>query len=206
MLIKEMQYEDYVSLQKEKTEDPVRRQKWLAKREENARKFIATFNQPAALEYLPRDKNAKILCVGARTGEEVLALRMMGYKNAVGIDLVPCDDLVVSGDMHDMPFGDGEFELLYTNVIDHSLMPHVFVEETFRVLSPTGAAFYQLQVGTEGDRYGVNDVENPYEFKELVDEMARKHQYSEPDVKISRPTALTPHNHGLNWNLFFRKV
>ena len=84
MLIKDMQYEDYVSLQKEKTEDPIRRQKWLAKREENARKFIATFNQTAALEYLPRDKNAKILCVGARTGEEVFSAQDDGIQKRCG--------------------------------------------------------------------------------------------------------------------------
>ena len=37
-------YEDYVSLQKEKTEDPERRKKWESALEVNTAKFISTFN------------------------------------------------------------------------------------------------------------------------------------------------------------------
>lgn len=202
MIIKQMNYDDYVALQKEKTEDPIRRQKWLANRTENARKFMATFQQPEVFSRLPLDKGSRCLCVGARTGEEVMALIMMGYTNAVGMDLVPCDGLVVQGDMHDMPFEDNSFGFLYTNVIDHSLQPEKFISETCRVLEPNGTAFFQLQVGTAGDRYGVNDVESPDEFCQMiVDVVEREGLEVAPTISVNRPTALTPHNHGLNWNV-----
>ena len=38
-------YEDYIKLQKEKTEDPERRKKWEGKLNENTQKFIPTFEQ-----------------------------------------------------------------------------------------------------------------------------------------------------------------
>jgi SAM-dependent methyltransferase len=201
MQIKQMDYEDYVNLQKEKTEDPIRRNKWLSARHENAVKFTETFKVSSISCHLPNDKMAKILCVGARTGEEVLALRMLGYENTIGIDLVPCDQLVIYGDMHDMPFEDGEFEFVYTNVIDHSLHPKKFVSETFRVLSGTGVAFFQLQVGTAGDKYGVNEVQSVEDFVQMVANVAHEDGVKINQVLASGVSVLTPHNHGLNCNL-----
>ena len=75
-------YNKYLNHQKEKTLDPVRRQKWL--NEEWQLKidgFIQAFNPHK--KYIAKSKS---LCIGARTGQEVVALNQMG-ADAVGIDI-----------------------------------------------------------------------------------------------------------------------
>ena len=78
-------YQDYIDLQKEKTMDPVRREKWIKNLRINAEIFKNTF-VPYMNTFNYRDVKFG-LCLGARTGEEVLALRMLGLDNCIGIDL-----------------------------------------------------------------------------------------------------------------------
>lgn len=216
MQIRQMNYEDYVSLQKEKTEDPERRRKWLLNREANSRKFVETFRQDKVIQALENiQKDSKIVCIGARTGEEVLALHRMGYENAIGVDLVPCDELVIEGDMHDLPFEDNSVRFIYCNVIDHSLQPNKFLQECRRILKKSADdvnstvitdctslsyAFFQLQVGTAGDKYGVNAVESADQFSRLVEEHMTYKKLCN-GIQTFRNSVLTPHNHGLNWNV-----
>ena len=77
------------------------------------------------------------LCVGARFGEEVEA-GLACFRSCVGVDLVALPPLVVEGDMHDLRFADGSFDVVYTNVIDHAYdLPRAF-SEMARVLRPGG--------------------------------------------------------------------
>ena len=79
-------------------------------------------------------------------------------KDAIGIDLVPCEPLVIEGDFHDLSFSDGSFDFVFSNVFDHALYPDKFLKEISRVLSNRGTAILHLQTGGLNDKYGVHDI------------------------------------------------
>lgn len=190
-------YEEYVALQKEKTEDPERRKKWESALVENTGKFISTF--VPYIEILNHVKDDEFYCLGARTGEEALALRELGFERALGADLVPFKDHVIFCDIHDMPFEDNSVGGFYTNIFDHSIDPKKFIQETVRCLKPGGVGFFQLQIGNDLDKYGVLFIDDPSDFHSIL---------SVHDVEVLRSEkneVLTPHNHALNWNVIFRK-
>ena len=190
-------YEEYVKLQKEKTEDPERRKKWEGKLNENTQKFIPTFKQ--YLTDFENYKNDHVYCLGARTGEEALALRQLGFEKAIGTDLVPFMEHVIKDDIHNMQFKDGSVGLFYTNIFDHSIDPRKFLSEIFRCLKPSGRSFFQLQIGSQLDKYGVLFIDNPKDFEILAQETGF-------DIyKSEKNEVLTPHNHGLNWNFILEK-
>jgi len=147
-----MEYSQYIKLQKEKTCDPQRREKWL--NEEWSLKlngFRKVFNNNQ--KYI----GSNCLCIGARTGQEVQALRDDG-KEAIGIDLVPCEPLVIEGDFHNLSYEDDSFDFLFSNVFDHALYPEKFCSEAFRVLKENGFMLWHLQVNVTNDAYGVHDI------------------------------------------------
>lgn len=190
-------YEDYVNLQKEKTEDPERRKKWESALEVNTAKFISTF--APYIDTLEELKEESFYCLGARTGEEALALRAMGFTKAMGTDLVPFKDHVIFCDIHDMPFEENSVGGFYTNIFDHSIDPKKFISEVYRCLMPGGVAFFQLQIGNDLDKYGVLFIDDPADFHELLSD-------HEVEIVVSEQNkVLSPHNHALNWNVIFRK-
>ena len=147
-----MKYNDYINLQKEKTTDPARRKKWLNEEWDLKLKgFERIFNNNK--EYI----GDKCLCIGARTGQEVQALINIG-KDAIGIDLVPCEPLVIEGDFHDLPYEDNSFDFIFSNVFDHALYPDKFCSEALRVLKPEGYILFHLQLNVPNDKYGIMDV------------------------------------------------
>ena len=151
---KTMKYSDYIALQKEKTCDPQRRKEWLSERwplKLNGFKKVFDNNK----NYIGQN----CLCIGARTGEEVQALRDMG-KEAIGIDLVPHGSLVVEGDFHNLPYEDGSFDFIFSNVFDHALYPDKFCSEAYRVLKKKGFILLHLQVNAPNDKYGVHNIDN----------------------------------------------
>ena len=151
-------YQDYINFQKEKTTDPVRREKWL-----NAewRSKIDGFKQEFRKVKGNLAPDAKILCLGARTGQEVQALFEMGYSESIGIDIVPHPPLVIEGHIHDLAFANDTFDMVYSNVVDHSLYPEKMISEIERVLKVGGIAFLQLQVGLNQDQYTEFVIQNP---------------------------------------------
>ena len=147
-----MNYTDYIVLQKRKTTDPLRREKWLNEEWDiKLHGFNRIFNQNK--EYV----GSKCLCIGARTGQEVQALIDQG-KEAIGIDLVPQAPLVLEGDFHDLDFKDTSFDFVFSNVIDHALYPDKFCSEMVRVLMVDGFALIHLQVNVPDDKYGVHEI------------------------------------------------
>lgn len=102
----------------------------------------------------------KALCVGARTGQEVVVLKEMGL-DAVGIDLVAFPPHVLSADMHDMPFEDMSFDFVFTNCFDHSPKPDHLIAEMERVCRPGGYCMIWLQIGNTSDYYAENAVYDP---------------------------------------------
>lgn len=155
---KSKEYKKYIEKQSEKTLDPVKRKKWLG--EEWQLKidgFKSEFNKLKG--FLTPEK--RCLCLGARTGQEVVALQEMGLKNVVGIDIVPHEPLVIEGDIHNLEFEDNSFDFVYTNIIDHSINPQKMISEIERVLKVDGIFYLQIQLGINQDEYTVFEIKDP---------------------------------------------
>ena len=83
---------DYINHQKAKTTDPSKIKKWLGEEwniklngfKEIFSQYDETFN-----------KNGKCVGLGARTGQEIAALRDLGYNDSIGIDLVPFEQYTI---------------------------------------------------------------------------------------------------------------
>ena len=151
-------YSDYIEFQSEKTLDPVKRKKWL--NEEWRLKIDGFKNEFNKLSnYLKPE--SRCLCLGARTGQEVVALNELGVKNVIGIDIVPNEPYVVEGDIHNLKYEDESFDFVYTNIIDHSINPKKMVEEIERVLKVGGIFYLQIQLGINQDKYTEFEIKNP---------------------------------------------
>ena len=61
-------------------------------------------------------KNSKVLCIGPRNEAEILLLTTYGFrlKNIKSIDLFTYSPLIDVMDMHDMQFGDSQFDIVYS--------------------------------------------------------------------------------------------
>lgn len=152
-------YEEYIKFQSTKTLDPVKREKWLGVEwRQKIDGFKLEFSKLKS--YLTRDK--KCLCIGARTGQEVVALKELGVEDVIGIDIVEHLPHVVKGDMHNLSFEDNSIDFVYTNILDHSIMPEKLFEEVERVLKNNGLFFLQIQFGTDQDIYTEYVVKNPF--------------------------------------------
>ena len=193
---KSKEYKKYIEKQSEKTLDPVKRKKWLG--EEWQLKidgFKSEFNKLKG--FLTPEK--RCLCLGARTGQEVVALQEMGLKNVVGIDIVPHEPLVIKGDIHNLEFEDNSFDFVYTNIIDHSINPQKMISEIERVLKVDGIFYLQIQLGLNQDEYTVFEVNNPvYDIVTLFNQSFCL--YVKPINNNGMPNFA-----GMNVELLFRK-
>ena len=153
-------YDDYVKLQMSKTADPIRRSVWLGyKWQQKIDIFSKYFEWLFSRHPISRDQESGALCVGARTGQEVVALRQMNL-DAIGIDLVPNEPYVIFGDFHSIPFDSGYFQFVFTNVFDHALYPDKLIEEMERVTAKNGLIVVHLSLKSKTDSFGVTEVGN----------------------------------------------
>jgi SAM-dependent methyltransferase len=123
---------------------------------------------------------ARILDLGTSTGTNLRMLREAGFRNVVGVDpseeaLRWCRtkhlDNVVKGDITQLPFPDGQADLvLATDVIEHLADDRPAIREIVRVLKPGGVVLiavpaFQLLWGLQDEvaehkrRYRKRDVE-----------------------------------------------
>lgn len=127
-------YSEYIEHQREKTLDPIRREKWFGEEWDlKLSKFKECFKRVLGVDL----SGKQCIGIGARTGQEVQAFKDLG-ADAIGIDIVPCEPLVVQGDMHDIPFPDNSFDIVFSNSVDHSFYPEKLVEEVQRVVKSEG--------------------------------------------------------------------
>jgi len=187
-------YEEYIDHQKQKTTDPRRRKKWLGEEwEMKMEGFKEIFNQyPKIIEAAD-----SAICLGARTGQEVVALREVGVDNPIGIDIVPCEEKgVIKGDIHDIQFEGDSFDLVYTNIFDHALYPDKFCQEMERVVKSGGHIIMNLQIDTHQDTYTVTEIES-------IEEDVLSHFSSEIEILVNKTI---PQNvHAMNWELLLKK-
>ena len=129
----------YRADQARKTADPATRARFDARREHRIRSFRVRWT--VLTEHAP--PGSRILCLGARYGEEVEAFRQLGF-DATGVDLVPCPPLVIEADFHNLPFADGSFDAVFTNSLDHALVLSCVLAEIRRVLRRPGWLLMRL--------------------------------------------------------------
>lgn len=156
-------YAKYVSHQTSKTRDPQRVAKWTGEEwEPKLNGFRELFGRYA--EDLRAEMSA--LCIGARTGQEVVALKELGL-DAIGIDLVAFPPHVREGDMHELPFPDQSFDFVFCNVLDHSPQPEKAIGEIERVCRAGGISLVFLQVGILVDEFSENVIFDGSKVAEL---------------------------------------
>jgi len=154
-------YENYIERQKQKTLDPNRIKKWTGVEWEiKLDGFRKLFHRN---QEFVKDTSSCI-CLGSRTGQEVKALQEL-KKKAIGIDLVEFPPYTVIGDIHNLNFQNNEFDLVFTNIFDHSIKPDKFVSEMERVCMTGGYIIINLQLKTPGDEFSENIV---YDVSEVI--------------------------------------
>tara|TARA_Y100000768_G_scaffold388122_1_gene382321 strand:+ start:2440 stop:3087 length:648 start_codon:yes stop_codon:yes gene_type:complete len=150
-------YEDYINKQLEKTLDPNRIKKWRGKEwQTKVDGFRHLFKRNK--EFLQNKKNS--ICLGARTGQEVFVLRELGL-DSIGIDLVEFPPYTVKGDIHNLEFDNEKFDLIFTNILDHSLYLEKFISEMERVCMKNGIIILNSQENMPGDDYSENVINDP---------------------------------------------
>ena len=183
-------YKEYLKFQKEKTLDPKRIKKWLNEEWEikySGFKEIFERNNQVIFD------KSNAICLGARTGQEVKALIDLGI-NAIGIDLVPFPPYTIEGDIHNLKQQESSFDLVFTNIFDHSLYPEKFCDEMERVCQSGGVIILHLQLGIDGDEYSENIIHEP----SLI------YKYFK-NSKIVESRAIKNNFDGMNWELIFKK-
>lgn len=150
-------YEDYVNKQLEKTLDPNRIKKWQGEEWQiKVDGFRHLFKRNE--EFLQNKK--KSICLGARTGQEVFVLRELGL-DSIGIDLAEFPPYTIKGDIHNLKFDDKKFDLIFTNIVDHSLYLEKFISEMERVCVKDGIIILNMQENIPGDDYSENVINDP---------------------------------------------
>ena len=200
-MMNKKEYNSYVNFQKKKTADSARRRKWLNDEwDQKVTGFRFIFGKYAHLFR----KCEKSLCCGARTGQEVEALRLLGVPVVSGIDLVPCLPYVVEGDIHNLKYEDCTFDLIYTNIYDHSLYPKKFCSEMLRTLKPGGYLLMNFQVTTEGDEYSVTKISDYDQLRKSPIALEVLPYLPDTEVMVNSPI---PQNiHAMDWELLVRKI
>jgi len=137
-------YEDYLAHQRTKLD--AFREKSIARHD---RKFFDALTARLAEAGLELHRRT-VLCLAARQGSEVRAFIARGAF-AVGIDLNPGREnrYVLTGDFHDLQFGTGTVDVVYTNSLDHAFDVDRLLGEVHRVLADVGLLIAEVGSGEE---------------------------------------------------------
>lgn len=191
-LLDSHEHTSYIQHQKKKTTNPEKISVW--KNEEwdiKLNGFKDIFSR--YIDIL--DLQGKCIGLGARTGQEIAALRELGFLEATGVDLVPFPPFTIEGDFHNLPFTDQSVSFIYSNAVDHVRVPELWAKEINRILLPGGHLLLNLQIGTAQDEYTVFEISNI--SKDLIPLF---HDY---EVLVNKEI---PQNvHAMNWELLLQK-
>lgn len=157
-------YDAYIQRQLNKTLNPKLRQIWTTRDWDRKIQVFARFFSGLQESGLLHN-SSRALCIGARVGQEVEALKRVGVNDSIGMDLVPCPPLVIKGDFHHQPFDGASFDFEFSNVFDHALYPEKFIGEIERTLRPGGICVLHVALTKPTDKYSANEL---YSVKPLV--------------------------------------
>jgi SAM-dependent methyltransferase len=146
-------------------------------------------------------KNGRILCLGARTGAEIVAFNKHGFKRVDGIDINPGKNnkYVKKGDFHKTGYEDNAFDTLYCNCIDHVWNIEKFYNEMFRILKGEGICILEIEHSlnyykdntiefvrqSEHTRYESVVFDNFDDIKEIFKEFELVHESVSKEVFIN---------------------
>ncbi|GFZ03844.1 S-adenosyl-L-methionine-dependent methyltransferases superfamily protein [Actinidia rufa] len=123
-------YDAYIQRQLNKTLNPKLRKIWTTRDWARKVRVFARFFEDLKQRGL-LSNGSKSLCIGARVGQEVAALKQIGVSDSVGMDLVPYSPLVIKGK---------------------------FVGEIERTLRPGGVCVLHVLISKRADKYSANDL------------------------------------------------
>lgn len=157
-------YQEYVNFQLIKTKDKSKQKKWL---NEEWRLKIDIFKNIFNNNIDIIEKSSKGLCLGSRTGQEVLALKELGLEDIIGIDLHEFLPYTIKGDIHNLNYPNNTFDFEFSNIFDHSIYPDKFINEIERTLKLNGIIIFHLQLNINQDEYTEIIIKNLNSFKSL---------------------------------------
>ena len=190
ILNKHKNYDDYKFHQMKKTTDPIRRKKWI---NEEWKIKLNGFKEIFSTKQKHMKDVQDCLCIGARTGQEVVALLELGYK-AIGIDLVPFPPYVIEGDMHELSFENNSFDFVFSNVFDHSLYPSRKCSEISRVVKDDGLVLLHFQLGISQDEYTEVFLDDALEVIDMF-----------PEFQVVENQGFPMNFAAMNWEILLKK-
>ncbi len=95
----------------------------------------------------------RTLAVGCRNENDLLLLGAYGIHDTVGLDLISYSPWIVPGDMHEAPFPDDSFDLVFfPYTLGYSRSPARCLAELVRVLRPGGFLAIAVEYCPAGER------------------------------------------------------
>jgi SAM-dependent methyltransferase len=108
--------------------------------------------------------NPSVLNIGPRNHHELDSMTDRGLSDVTGVDLWPTDSRIVKGDMHDLPFEDDQFDLVFaSHVFEHSYDFAKVANQVQRVVKKNGYLFCAVPIDYEEgpiDRVDFGTFEN----------------------------------------------
>ena len=102
------------------------------------------------------------LCVGCRNAGELRHIEQVCSLAPTGLDLFSEDPSIKVGDMHDMPFSKGEFDVVYScHSLEHAFDIDKVIAEFVRVVRPGGYVAVEVPTNfaiSEIDRWDVGSA------------------------------------------------
>mgnify|MGYP002817689803 CR=1 FL=1 len=82
---------------------------------------------------------ARVLIIGPRTEDDIFLAKSLGITNCIGLDLITYSPHIILGDMHNIPFGDDEFDaVVFGWSIAYSSDPQLASSEALRITKHGG--------------------------------------------------------------------
>jgi hypothetical protein len=177
-------YDEYIKHQASKA-----RSKKIRDELKNAREYrVKWFKEQ--FKSMELSFGSRVLCLGARFGEEVEALRFLGVP-AIGLDIDPFLPYVVPGDMNDLSKYN-HVQTIYTNATDHCWDVKAFIQGITKALKNDGHLIIHHGFGIgEFETWSPDNVE---EFKTFLG-----------DYDIVKEYAIMPKQYNLSYCFVCKK-
>lgn len=191
-----MIYDDYESYLSHQAEKLNKNRKTVEVSDQEYRKII--LSRYRNFKYI--DCESIGLCMGARLGGEVKAFNEIS-RVTVGIDINPGDknEFVLYGDVHKTVFNEASFDFIFTNIIDHILLPEKFYCEIHRLLKIGG--IFITELASARPREGSYEVLDTTNIKKVIADI-------EKNLKLQSKSEVVNKTNYINWTgtqLIFKK-
>lgn len=163
-------YREYVDLQVRKVRNHNHARKgglkWEMKVQTNSKPLCVK----EAQAFMPPNQTRSVLVLGARWGADVIFLQQGGYNHCkiIAIDLYdpPLNDLVQTGDAHDLSFVE-EVDLVWAyHVFEHFYSPSSVILELKKVMRNGGIVYVTGAVDQKPDGFDPYDAQDEYSTAE----------------------------------------